>query len=328
MSNPVLLALQNVRHSATAPASPEAHAIAHLFWWMLAVGGAIWLLVAATAIRSAFARRGAPGDDGLMRVSAETHTRLQRVVIGATVVTGVILMSFLVFDFSVGRALAAFPAQSLTVDVTGHQWWWQIEYEDPNPSLSVTTANEIHVPVGEPVQFKLASHDVIHSFWVPNMNGKRDLIPGYRSSIWFRADTPGVYRGQCAEFCGLQHAHMAFLVVAQPRAEFTRWLLQQRTSGATPVDSLAVAGQQVFMSGSCALCHTIGGTPAHGTVGPDLTHLASRLELAAGTAPNTRGYLGGWILNHPSMQPRTLMPPNPLQPRQLQALLAYLETLK
>jgi len=328
MRTSLFLALQSVQHSATSPASPEARAIAHLFWWLLAVGATIWLLVTAIAIWSAFARRGTPGEDGLMHVSAATHSGMERVVIAATAVTAVILMGFLVFDFSVGRALAAFPAQSLTVDVTGHQWWWEVNYEDPNPSLSVKTANEIHVPVGEPVQFKLASHDVIHSFWVPNMNGKRDLIPGYRSSIWFRADTPGVYRGQCAEFCGLQHAHMAFLVVAQTRPEFTKWLLQQRTGGAVPTDSLAVAGQQVFLSGTCALCHTIAGTPAHGTVGPDLTHLASRRELAAGTAPNTRGYLGGWIVNPQSMKPGTLMPANPLQPGQLQALVAYLETLK
>jgi cytochrome c oxidase subunit 2 len=327
---PVLVqaALQSVRHSVLAPASPQAHAIATLFWWFLGVGAAVWLLVSAVGIYAAFARRGTPGEDGLMHVTAETHGRMERAVIAAGVVTAAILLAFLAFDFTVGRALASFPAQGLTIDVTGHQWWWQVQYEDPNPSLWVTTANEIHVPVGEPVQFKLASHDVIHSFWVPNMDGKRDLIPGYRSSIWFRADTPGVYRGQCAEFCGMQHAHMAFLVIAQSRPQFDKWLLAQRTSAPPPTDSLAANGLEVFLSGQCALCHTIGGTPARGTVGPNLTHFASRRELWAGTAPHRPGYLGGWVVNAQSLKPGVDMPPNQLEPAQLRALLAYLETLK
>jgi cytochrome c oxidase subunit 2 len=324
----VQAAQQSAQHSVTAPASPQAHAIATLFWWLLGVGGAVWLLVSAVGIYAAFARRGTPGEDGLMHVTPATHGRMERVVIGAGVVTAVILLCFLVFDFTVGRALASYPAQALTIDVTGHQWWWQVQYEDPNPSLWVTTANEIHVPVGEMVQFKLASHDVIHSFWVPNMNGKRDLIPGYRSSIWFRADTPGVYRGQCAEFCGMQHAHMAFLVIAESRPSFDKWLLAQRTAAAPPTDSLAADGLRVFLSGQCALCHAIGGTAARGTVGPDLTHIASRRELGAGTLPNTRGNLGGWVVNAQSLKPGADMPPNPLQPAQLRALLAYLETLK
>jgi cytochrome c oxidase subunit 2 len=324
----VQAALQSARHSVTAPASPQAHAVATLFWWLLGVGALVWFLVVAVGIYAAFARRGTPGEDGLMHVSPATHARMERMVIGAGIVTAAILLGFLVFDFSVGRALASFPAQSITIDVTGHQWWWQVQYEDPNPSLWVTTANEIHVPVGEAVQFKLASSDVIHSFWVPNMDGKRDLIPGYRSSIWFRADTPGVYRGQCAEFCGMQHAHMAFLVIAEPRPQFTTWLLRQRTSAPPPADSLAAAGLNIFLSGQCALCHTVGGTAAHGTVGPDLTHFASRRELGAGTAPNTRGYLGGWVVNAQALKPGSRMPPNHLEPGQLQALLAYLETLK
>ena len=169
------------------------------------------------------------------------------------------------------------PQRALTIDVVGHQWWWEVQYENPDPSKSVGTANEIHVPVGEPVQFKLRSTDVIHSFWAPNLNGKRDLIPGYVSTLWFKADTAGVYRGQCAEFCGLQHAQMAFFIVAEPRIKFNAWLAAGSSPPDPPTDSTLLYGQRVFMSSGCSVCHAIGGTEARATVGPDLTHFKGRI---------------------------------------------------
>src|SRR4051812_23010994 len=207
-------------HSVFDPNSPQARAIAGLWWAMFGVGLVIWLGVFAFALYAARAKRGARASDDLMHVSNETHGRLERAVSTGVFLTILILAGFLVYDFSVGRLLAQHPQTALTIDVTGRQWWWEVLYEDPQPSKRVGTANEIHVPVGEPIQFKLRAADVIHSFWAPNLNGKRDLIPGYVTTHWFRADTAGVYRGQCAEFCGMQHAQMAFLIVAEPKIKF------------------------------------------------------------------------------------------------------------
>jgi cytochrome c oxidase subunit 2 len=169
---------------------------------------------------------------------------------------------------------------------------------------------------------------VIHSFWPPTLSQKRDLIPPKDNSLWLQADTPGVYRGQCAEFCGTQHAKMGFLVIAQPPDSFAGWLARQRDTALTPSDELTRRGQEVFLSSSCVMCHAIAGTPAGSRVGPDLTHLASRRTIAAGTLPNTRGNLAGWIVNPQQIKPGTRMPPNQLDPADLQALLAYLESLK
>jgi cytochrome c oxidase subunit 2 len=194
--------------------------------------------------------------------------------------------------------------------------------------MNVRTANEIHVPVGRPVAIDLKSRDVIHSFWVPNLHGKMDAIPGRVTNTWLQADSPGVWRGQCAEFCGLQHAHMALTVVAHPAHEFEQWLSAQREPATQPTEEIALRGQQVFLSGPCMMCHTIRGTPALSAFGPDLTHVASRRTLAAGTIPNTRGHLAGWILDPQVIKPGTRMPPTALGSEDLQALLAYLERLR
>jgi cytochrome c oxidase subunit 2 len=247
----------------------------------------------------------------------------------ATLATTVVLFVFLVADTSVGRAVTATPGHgAIQIRVTGHQWWWEVQYRDSLAQHWVTTANEIHVPVGKPVVVELRSTDVIHSFWPPNLSAKRDLIPGKENSLWLQADSAGEFRGQCAEFCGHQHAKMAFLVIAEPPDRFVQWLTTQRDTAATPADSLTRRGQEVFLGSSCPMCHAIAGTPAGSRVGPDLTHLASRRTLAAGTLPNTRGNLGGWILNPQAIKPGVKMPANALSPDDLQALLAYLETLR
>jgi cytochrome c oxidase subunit 2 len=246
-------------------------------------------------------------------------------------VTVVILFIFLIADFSTGRALASLAQQrgdALTIEVVGHQWWWEIRYRDTQAHRILTTANEIHVPVGRPVRLRMSSTDVIHSFWVPNLHGKKDLIPGYMSTAWFRADQPGVYRGQCAEFCGHQHAKMGLLVVAQAPEEFHRWYEHQLKTAPPPADSVQARGQEVFETHSCAMCHTIRGTQAGGRVAPDLTHLASRRTLAAAVLPNNRGHLGGWITDPQRIKPGTRMPPNQIPSEDLQALLSYLQSLK
>jgi cytochrome c oxidase subunit II len=163
---------------------------------------------------------------------------------------------------------------------------------------------------------------------VPNLSGKKDLIPGHRTETWIEADSAGVYRGQCAEFCGLQHAKVALLVIAEPEEKFDQWLLASRASAAEPADSTAAAGKQVFLTAGCAVCHAIGGTAAGATVGPNLTHFGSRHSIAAASLPNNRGNLGGWILDPQRIKPGAMMPPNGLEPDQLNAILAYLEGLK
>jgi cytochrome c oxidase subunit 2 len=286
--------------------------------------GIVFVLVVAALLWATFRRR---------RPEEQTDERRDRVmrttVIVATAVTTIILFVFLVLDLSVGRAITRNPGpEALQVRVTGHQWWWEVQYRDSLPQNWATTANEIHVPVGRPVVFELRSTDVIHSLWPPNLNGKRDLVPGNENSIWFQADSPGVYRGQCAEFCGHQHAKMAFLIVADPPDSFSAWLVRQRDTAKTPTDSLALRGQEVFLGSTCVMCHAIAGTPAGSRIGPDLTHLASRRTIAAGTLPNTRGNLARWILNPQAIKPGVRMPANNLKSDDLQALLTYLESLE
>jgi len=219
-------------------------------------------------------------------------------------------------------------AHPLTIEVTGKQWWWDVTYADTSPSGRFTTANEIHIPVGQPVLFVLGARDVIHSFWVPNLAGKKDLIPGYTQSMWLQADTAGDYRAQCAEFCGVQHAKMALHVIAESPADYRRWVEAQRAPGRTPTDSVTERGREVFVTGPCAMCHAVTGTSASARNGPDLTHLASRRTIAAGTLPNTRGALAGWIVDPQQVKPGAHMPPNQLSPPDLDALLTYLQSLK
>jgi cytochrome c oxidase subunit 2 len=314
------------RQSALDAAGPRAAAVETLWWLMLAVATVVVVAVVATLAHGAFRRRAPMEDPG----SRAMDRRLTGWVVASVGVTLVIQAAFLTANFAVGRAVAA-PDRGqtpLVIDVVGHQWWWEVRYQDSLPSNLVTTANEIHVPVGRPVILRMTSRDVIHSFFAPNLFGKKDLVPGTTTQTWFQADMPGVYRGQCAEFCGHQHAKMAFFIVAESPREFAAWLAAQRDTARAPTDTLQQRGQLVFMTGSCALCHAIGGTPAGGRVGPDLTHLGSRRTIAAGTLPNTRGNLGGWVVDPQRIKPGTYMPANNLEPSDLRALIAYLESLK
>ncbi|HEX6558664.1 MAG TPA: cytochrome c oxidase subunit II [Longimicrobiales bacterium] len=314
-------------HNALAPGGIQARRIATEFWTMLAVYTLVFLLTIGAAIWAFL--RGRRRTEPL--VDAATQSKLRRNVSIAVAVTALILVGFMVTDFALGRAVDSFSAQpkrTLTIQAIGHQWWWEFMYEDSVAARAITSTNELHIPTGRPVLIKLQSHDVIHSFWVPGLQGKRDLMPGYTTMLWLRADKPGIYEGQCAEFCGFQHAKMRLTVVAHPPSEFARWYEAAMRPAVTPTDSLAIAGRRVFMTGPCVMCHSIRGEPAGGRLGPDLTHLASQRRIAGNTYPNNRGFLAAWIRDAQQLKPGVRMPPIRLQPKDLDALLSYLETLK
>jgi cytochrome c oxidase subunit 2 len=247
---------------------------------------------------------------------------------GGVIVPIIILSIVLVYTLFTGRALAfVSEPDDLTIKVIGHRYWWEIHY----PDHEFTTANEIHIPIGQPVTFRLMSADVIHSFWIPELHGKLELIPGKTDALVIQADEPGVYRGHCGEFCGLQHSLMYFIVVAQPPDEFAAWVANQQRSAAQPTDPTLVRGQQVFLGSACVYCHIIQGTTSENateTVGPDLTHIASRRTLASGVLENNRGNMGGWVIDPQSIKPGNRVPGVNLSLEDLQALLVYLESLE
>jgi cytochrome c oxidase subunit 2 len=314
----------DVIQSVLAPAGTQSASIHQLWLLMLRVTSIVFVVtlvfVGVAVVRGrGRARSGAPPS------SPKSLTRSVGIAVALTVC---VLLGLLVASVWTGRTISSLYADSaVTIDVTGHQWWWEIQYEDKVPSRRVVTSNELHIPTNRPVVLKVTSRDVIHSLWIPNLQGKRDLIPGYITAIWLQADRPGVFRGQCAEFCGLQHAHMALQVVAESDRDFEGWLDAMRQPGRNP-DANARRGRDVFMQARCAGCHTIRGTDAAGQAGPDLTHIASRGSLGAETLPNTPQNLAAWIRDSQHVKPGNQMPPNPLTDDDLQALVAYLELLR
>jgi cytochrome c oxidase subunit 2 len=229
------------------------------------------------------------------------------------------------YDRTMNRPAAPAP---LTVQLTAHQWWWDVTYSNDDPAQVLRTSNELHLPVGVPVRIILKSADVIHSFWIPNLSGKQDLIPGRINEIFIKPQKVGVFRGQCAEFCGIQHAHMAFDVTVEPRAEFEKWWARSLQPARTPTTPLQKAGYDYVTTRECSTCHAITGTPAAGLVAPDLTHVASRLSIGAGTYPMTRGHLQAWIADPQSAKPGNQMPVIGLEPAELRAVTEYVASLK
>lgn len=302
--------------------SSAAGDIRTLWWWMLGIsavvfGGAVTLLAIG------WVRRRRPGlpligpDEGLSYGLV--------IAFGMLIPLGVNLAVFVVANFVVAKATDAPDPSStqMTIDVVGHQWFWEVRY----PGTAAVTANEIHIPVGTRVNVVATADDVIHSFWVPSLNRKIDMIPGLANRVLLEADRAGRFRGQCAEFCGTQHAHMSMYVIAEPPDRFRAWLANQASAARTPTTAEERRGEQVFLQQACAGCHTIRGTGASGSVGPDLTHLQSRTTLAALTIPNRRGYLGGWILDPQHVKPGNRMPGIDLSGSDFNAVLAYLESL-
>jgi len=319
-----------VESSSLNPAGPFAQRIDSLWWIYFAVLITVFVLVLATSAVALFHRRARIDSTPEMALHTGTDQKIMKWVLSATLATTVILFVMLILSVLTGHSLSAADSpEALHIKVTGSQWWWNIDYQFPVPSQNVTTANEIHIPVGRPVMVHLVSTDVIHSFWIPSLNGKRDLIPGKENlDIPLQADRLGIYRGQCAEFCGYEHAKMAFLVVAQDPEEFDRWLEEQRQPAPQPEDAQSRRGQQLFMTRTCVLCHSIHGTDAAASVAPDLTHVASRLRLAAATVPNDPQHLRDWVQNAQHIKPGVKMPSHPFSSDELDALVAYLETLK
>jgi cytochrome c oxidase subunit II len=311
--------------SATHAVGPQAARIENITWFLTWLCTAIAVIVIAALLYAVWhGRRNAA-----TLIGEGVERQMRWWVGGAAGATALILIGILLYNLATGRALAAFADPSaLTIHVTGHQWWWEVEYRDPLPNRRLATANEIHIPVGRKIRLEVESRDVIHSFWAPNVHGKIDLIPGYSGTTYFRVDTAGTYHGRCAEFCGLQHAHMDFFIIAHEPNEFAAWFESQLRPAPSPGTALQAQGKEVFLSKTCSMCHAIRGTSADSRIGPDLTHLASRHTLAAGKIPNTRGHLAGWILDPQRIKPGVLMPPNQLKSDELRALLSYLESLK
>jgi cytochrome c oxidase subunit 2 len=324
----LLLAGCRETQNTLAPKSHQSRDIASLFWWMM--GGAwIGLGVVVALLLLAWKRSNRRGVGGDTEGPKPGERVGWYVVVGAGIVAPIVLLAtvFVISDLFVIKTTQAPAASSTrrTVLVIGHQWWWEVRY----PGTPAVTANEIHIPVRTPVRVEVRTDDVIHSFWVPQLNRKIDTLPGRTSAIELYADAVGRYRGECAEFCGLQHAHMGLWVYADSRARFDRWLARESRPAAAPAGALASAGRDALLGGACANCHQIRGTSASGDVGPDLTHVASRSTLAALRIPNQTTYLRDWIRDSQRFKPGNQMPSfGGLSDQELRGLVAYLEGLK
>ena len=316
--------------STFSDASVEVRQFNNLFLIFLLVCGVMYLLVigflTAAIIRR---RRAGPADVAEDGRHHESDPLMRAILIGWAALIGVGLVGLAIASFFGDRSMArAASDPKLSITLTANQWWWDVNYGSADNSKALRTANELHLPVGVPVRIFLKSNDVIHSFWVPSLAGKEDLIPGRVNDITITPQRIGTYRGQCAEFCGAQHAHMALTIDVESDADFIKWWRHQLQAAPAPATPLAQAGYDFVTSRNCSACHAIAGTPANGTVGPDLTHFASRRTIAAGTMPMSEGNLYGWVADPQSLKPGNHMPTIGLEPDQLHSVVAYLETLK
>ena len=329
---PLLLGACSIQHyqSTFGNAGTGTQNFNTLFLIFLAVCAIMYVAVIAFLIAGILRRRRA-GEANVVESGRhhQSDPLMQTGLIGwgAVIATGLLLLALASFVTDSSDASSAAHEQ-LAITVTGKQWWWDVEYNSSDPSKSIRTANELHLPVGVPVRIQLKSNDVIHSFWVPSLAGKQDLIPGRETDITLVPKKVGIYRGQCAEFCGVQHAHMALVINVDSYDDFKKWWQGQLKPAAAPLNPMALAGYRYVTQRECAVCHNISGTSAGGRVGPDLTHFASRRTIAAGTLPMGKGNLYGWVADPQSIKPGTKMPTVGLEPEELHAVVAYLETLK
>ena len=307
------------RQSALHPAGPDA-AIIHNLSWLLFIGATVILLGVMLLLALA-----------LRRKKRGTPVRPLRWLAGGGVVFPLVVLSALLAWSTLRSAQLTRPSSqhAVKIAVTAKMWWWEVRYTDPATGRDIVLANEIRLPAGQSVYLGLTSDDVIHSFWVPALAGKVDMLPGRLHGMTVRADQPGIYRGQCAEYCGEQHARMALHVVVQTPAEFTAWLAHQSRPAATPAGALALRGRDAFVARRCVACHTVRGVADEANLGPDLTHVGSRLYLAAGTLRNSRGAMAGWIADPHASKPGVRMPAaGDLDGPTLAAITAYLEQLQ
>jgi cytochrome c oxidase subunit II len=297
----------------------EARHVASLWWVMFALAAGVYIIVAAFILVALVrGRRTETGKSS--RIGDDTF-----IWFGGIGVPVVILGVLAGLTVTTTKAVRNPDSGALRVEVVGKRWWWAVDY----PDQRVSSANEIHVPVGQQVDITLKTDNVAHSFWVPQLAGKLDLLPGVTNLLPIKATKPGVYEGVCAEYCGIQHAHMSFRVIAESPGDFERWMTRRAANaGTTGQSELAAKGQLVFTREACAGCHTVNGTQATGTLGPDLSDFGGRQTIGAGTVPNTPGYLAAWITNSQTIKSGNLMPPISLSSADLNALVAYLEGLK
>lgn len=320
----------NAIHDVRIPVGPQAAALFSLWNIMLVVCVVVFVLILGALLY--FVWRAPRATERAVPDLADhplIDARLRRHMRTAIGVSSLALFGLLIASFLTDRAIATLPLRdAVRIDLVAHQFWWEAHYDATDPALAFATANELHVPVGRPVIVTLRSDDVIHSFWVPSLTGKKDLIPGRESTIAFRADRAGVYRGQCAEFCGYQHAHMALFVMADEPADYDRWIVNQHAPAKAPATEQERRGLALVETSTCAMCHAIEGTRAQGRRAPDLTHIGSRATIAAGTLPNTASQRVAWIADPQQYKPGVNMPPVNFEPRDLVAISAYLGSLQ
>jgi cytochrome c oxidase subunit 2 len=301
--------------SALNPQGPHAAVIAEITWVLFIAGAVIFVVVMGFVAWAVWRRPAWLGSHAM--------------IVGAGVVfPAVVLTALLLYGLARAAALRDAGPPAVRIAVVGHQWWWHVAYLDAAGDVDFVTANELHLPVGHSVEVEVRTADVLHSFWVPTLAGKLDMVPGKNNRLRLRAAAPGLVRGQCAEYCGGPHAQMAFFVLAQAPAEFEAWREAQRRPARAAVDELVLKGRNLFLA-HCAACHTVRGTHAAGVLGPDLTHVGSRVSIGAGILPNNRGAIGGWIASSQHIKPGNLMPSfERFSGEELGALAAYVESLK
>ncbi|MGH7025695.1 MAG: cytochrome c oxidase subunit II [Caulobacteraceae bacterium] len=302
---------------------PRADPATALTWGVTLISLAVIAIITLLVVWGVVARRARGGE--LPPVTKREAGHWIWIGLIPTTITLAVSLVWTVAVLAKINSPASKPA--FTLEITGHQWWWGVRYVFDQPGETFSTANEIHIPVGRPVLVKAMSADVIHSFWVPALTGKTDTIPGRANIAWLEADRAGIYRGQCTEYCGEEHAGMAVYVVAEPQAAFDAWRQAQQAPASAPASPQAASGQAIFQA-HCAACHEVRGTDAGGVLGPDLTHVASRATIASGMLPNTRATLAGWISNPAALKPGVLMPATELSGPDLNAVTAYVESLK
>jgi cytochrome c oxidase subunit 2 len=322
----ILLAGCSGWQSALDPQGPQSGYLLQLIWGFTILCTVIWVLV-MLVLALALWRKDRPLADPLAQ-DPRAERRYMLIIGGLVIATALTVLGLTGWSYASQKKLYARVDPQITIQITGQQWWWDIRYENEQPDQVFTTANELHIPVDVPVKLKLKASDVIHSFWVPSLAGKQDLIPGQDNELHLSASRPGLYRGQCAEFCGMQHAHMAILVVAESREDFDRWRTNQLASAADPQGEDAKRGRDAFLSKPCIMCHAIQGTSAGGRTGPDLTHVAGRRYIGAGVLPTSRGNLAAWIVDPHGIKPGVNMPTIKLEPADVNAIASYLESLK
>ncbi len=301
------------------PVSPEAQAIAHLFVVTLWICAGIFAIVAGVVGYSLVRYRWREGEVDPAQIAG--HKRIE--IIWTVIPFMIVLLLFGLTVQAMQKSDPAPPVGDPDLVIVGHQWWWEVR----SPKLGYVAANEIHIPVGQPISIRLDSTDVLHEFWVPQLTRKMTTVPHAGNHVWMQADKPGVYQGVCSEFCGTQHAWMRFLVIADPPEQFAAWVRLQQQAAARPTGD-AARGQQVFRELTCINCHAIQGSDTKSNAGPDLTHLASRRQLGSGVVPNTPENLRRWLVDPQQVKPGVLMPNFKLSDEQIDHLLAYFATLQ